>query len=399
MPGPLDGIKVVDFSQVVSGPFAAMLLGDQGAEVIKVEPLTGPGDTTRGGVSFAKGGFPALFLNNNRGKRSIGLDLTSAEGRQIALDLCAAADIVVQNFRPGAMERLGLDYPSVKAVNANIIYCSISGFGPTGPYAGRPILDPVIQGLTGIVSRQINPEVPFPDLVRNLISDKGSAFTAAQAITAALFVRERSGVGQHIEVPMLDATTYFFWNDGMMDKTVIDDDATSGLRIAEVYRLTDCADGKIVYFVSSDPMLRQLFAAAGHPEWNEDPRFDSVGALADAANFEALGVLLAEAFLAMTVEEALTALAENSVPGGPILDADQAIADPQLVHNQTLKIWEHPTAGHIQQPRPAARFSETPAQFKEFASSRGQDTDAILAELGATPDQIQALRDGGFAGG
>jgi len=398
MPGPLDGIKVVDFSQVVSGPFAAMLLGDQGAEVIKVEPLDGPGDTTRGAASFAKGGFPSLFLNNNRGKRSIGLDLTTDEGRQVAVDLCASADIVVQNFRPGAMERLGLDYASIKAVNDTIIYCSISGFGPTGPYADRAILDPVIQGLTGIVSRQLNPEVPFPDLVRNLISDKSSALTAAQAISTALFVRERSGIGQHIEVPMLDATTYFFWNDGMMDKTVIDDDASGGLRIADVYRLTDCADGKIVYFVSSDPMLRQLFAAVGHPEWNEDPRFESVTALAGEGNFEALGVLLAEAFLAMTVDQALTSLAEHSVPGGPILDADQAIADPQLVHNQTLRIWDHPTAGKIQQPRPAARFSETPAAFREAASSRGQDTDQILAELGRTPEEIQALRDGGSAG-
>jgi crotonobetainyl-CoA:carnitine CoA-transferase CaiB-like acyl-CoA transferase len=253
MSGPLDGIKVVDFSQVVSGPFAAMLLADQGADVIKVEPLAGPGDSTRGATSFAKGGFPALFLNNNRGKRSIGIDLGSEEARQIALDLCSQADIVVQNFRPGAMERLGLGYESVKATKPDIIYCSISGFGPTGPYATRPVLDPVIQGLTGIIDRQLNPEIPFPDLVRNLIADKSSALTAAQAMTAALFVRERTGVGQHIEVPMLDATTYFFWNDGMMDKTLIDDDVSGGLRIAHVYRLTDCADGKIVYFVSSIP--------------------------------------------------------------------------------------------------------------------------------------------------
>lgn len=398
MPGPLDGIKVVDFSQVVSGPLAAMLLGDQGADVVKVEPLDGVGDSLRAAASCAKGGVSALFLNNNRGKRSIGLDLSSDQGRQTALDLCATADIVVQNFRPGAMERLGLDYEAVKGVNSDIIYCSISGFGSTGPYSDRPILDPVIQGLTGIISRQFNPEIPFPDLVRNLISDKSSAFTAAQAITAALFARERFGVGQHIEVPMLDATMYFFWNDGMMDKTLIDDDAARGLRIGEVYRLTECADGKIVYYVNSGPMMRKLFDALGHPEWGEDPRFESLTALASDGNFEALGALIAEAFLAMTADEALDALIGYDVPCGPILDADQAIADPQLVHNKTLTTWDHPDAGTVQQPRPAARFSETPAAFREFASSREQDTDEILTEIGCSPEQIQALRDGGFAG-
>ena len=188
MPGPMDGYKIVDFSQVVSGPFATMLLADQGADVTKVEPLYGPGDVTRL-LAYAKGGMSAFYLNNNRGKRSIGLDLGSDEGRHIALDLCKEADVVVQNFRPGAMTRLGLDYDAVKVVNPNVIYCTISGFGPTGPYSDRPVLDPVIQGLTGIISRQMNPEIPFPDLVRNLYADKSSALTAAQAITAALLVR------------------------------------------------------------------------------------------------------------------------------------------------------------------------------------------------------------------
>jgi crotonobetainyl-CoA:carnitine CoA-transferase CaiB-like acyl-CoA transferase len=214
MPGPMDGYKIVDFSQVVSGPFATMLLADQGADVTKVEPLYGPGDVTRL-LAYAKGGMSAFYLNNNRGKRSIGLDLGSDEGRHIALDLCKEADVVVQNFRPGAMTRLGLDYDAVKVVNPNVIYCTISGFGPTGPYSDRPVLDPVIQGLTGIISRQMNPEIPFPDLVRNLYADKSSALTAAQAITAALLVRERSGEGQYVEIPMLDACMYFFWPDGM----------------------------------------------------------------------------------------------------------------------------------------------------------------------------------------
>ena len=395
MPGPMDGYKIVDFSQVVSGPFATMLLADQGAEVTKVEPLYGPGDVTRL-LAYAKGGLSAFYVNNNRGKRSIGLNLGSDEGRQIALDLCKDADVIVQNFRPGAMARLGLDYDAVKAVNPNVVYCSISGFGPTGPYSDRPVLDPVIQGLTGVISRQLNPEIPFPDLVRNLYADKSSAMTAAQAITAALLVRERSGEGQHVEIPMLDATMYFFWPDGMMDQTVIDEDASPGFLLSSVYSLTDCSDGKIVYFVTSDPMRQALYDALDHPEWKEDERFATMMAIANPENFQTLGVLLAEAFAALTVEDALARLIANDVPCGPILSAEEAIADPQVIHNETLQEWQHPLAGTVRQPRPAARFEKTPAAIAASASLRGGDNDEILAELGRSSDDIAALREAGI---
>jgi crotonobetainyl-CoA:carnitine CoA-transferase CaiB-like acyl-CoA transferase len=395
MPGPMDGYKIVDFSQVVSGPFATMLLADQGADVTKVEPLYGPGDVTRL-LAYAKGGMSAFYLNNNRGKRSIGLDLGSDEGRHIALDLCKEADVVVQNFRPGAMTRLGLDYDAVKVVNPNVIYCTISGFGPTGPYSDRPVLDPVIQGLTGIISRQMNPEIPFPDLVRNLYADKSSALTAAQAITAALLVRERSGEGQYVEIPMLDACMYFFWPDGMMDQTLIDDDASPGFLLSSIYSLTECSDGKIVYFVTSDPMRQALYDALGRPEWKEDVRFATMMAISNPENFQTLGVLLAEAFSTLTIEEALDALIANDVPCGPILSAEEAIADPQVVHNETLQVWQHPQAGSVRQPRPAARFEKTPASIAATASLRGADNDAILAELGRSSDDIAALRHAGI---
>jgi len=395
MPGPMDGYKIVDFSQVVSGPFATMLLADQGADVTKVEPLYGPGDVTRL-LAYAKGGMSAFYLNNNRGKRSLGMNLSSDEGRQIALDLCRDADVVVQNFRPGAMTRLGLDYDAIKAINPNVVYCTISGFGPTGPYSDRPVLDPVIQGLTGVISRQLNPQVPFPDLVRNLYADKSSAMTAAQAITAALLVRERTGEGQHVEVPMLDATMYFFWPDGMMDQTVIDEDASPGFLLSSVYSLTDCADGKIVYFVTSDPMRQALYDALGHPEWKEDERFATMMAIANPENFQTLGVLLAEAFAALTVEQALEALIANDVPAGPILTAEEAIDDPQLQHNETLQVWQHPQAGSVRQPRPAARFEKTPASIAATASLRGADNEAILSELGRSADDIAALRESGI---
>ncbi len=394
MPGPLDGYKVVDLSQVVSGPLATMLMADQGAEVIKVEPLTGFGDVTRL-PSFAKNGMPAFYLNNNRGKRSLGVDMSTDDGRQIVLDLAADADVLVQNFRPGAVDRLGISYDDIRAINPNIIYCSISGFGPTGPYAARPVLDPVIQGLSGVISRQLNPEIPFPDMIRNLFADKSTALTVSQAITAALLVREKGGGGQHVEVPMIDACLYFFWPDGMMDKTLMDDDASPGFLLSQVYNLTDTADGKIVYFVINDPQRHALYRALGHPEWVEDPRFCDMAAITNPDNFQALGVLLAEAFAEIPSAEVLERLIEADVPCGPILDADEVLVDPQIVHNGSLAEWDHPIAGRVRQPVPAARFSSTPAAVAASGSLRGEDNEEILTALGRTAEQIAALREAG----
>ena len=236
MAGPLDGYKILDLTQVVSGPLATMLLADQGAEVIKVEPVSGLGDMTRL-PSFDKGGIGAFYMNNNRGKESISLDLTLEEGQEVIKKLILETDVFVQNFRPGAIERLGLGYEDLTAINPNLIYVSISGFGPTGPYSNRPVLDPVIQGVCGVISRQLNPQIPFPDLVRNLFADKSTALTVAQAITAALLVRERTGDAQLVEVPMIDACMYFFWPDGMMDLTMVDDDANGGILLSTVYNL------------------------------------------------------------------------------------------------------------------------------------------------------------------
>lgn len=393
MAGPMDGIKVIDLSQVVSGPLATMLLADQGADVIKVEGTTGIGDVTRL-QAFSKNGYNAFYVNNNRGKRALSIDLQSDAGREILLELCKDADVFVQNFRPGAVERLGIGYDDVKAVNPDIVYCSISGFGPDGPYSARPVLDPVIQGLTGVISRQLNPAIPFPDLVRNLLADKSTALTVAQAISAALFARERGQGGQHIEIPMLDACLYFFWPDGMMDKTVLADDAMPGFLLSSVYNLTPTSDGHIVYFVINDVQRHALFDAVGLPEWKDDERFTMQGT-ADPANFEAMGAGLAAAFAEISTDDVLERLIAADVPCGPVLEADDVLVDEQVVHNQALVTWEHPEAGQIRQPVPAARFEKTPASVAASASLLGADNDEILRELGRSDDEIAALREAG----
>ena len=396
VPGPLDGFRVVDLSQIVSGPFASMLLSDQGAAVVKVEPVVGQDVTRR--LNYARGGLSAFYLNGNRGKRSISVDLTRKEGRQVVLDLAASADVFLQNFRPGACERLGIGYEDIRAVKPDIVYVSISGYGPDGPHSGRPVLDPVIQGLTGMVAYQVNPDIPFPDLVRNIVSDKSTALTVAQAITAALLARERGAGGQHVVVPMLDSTLSFFWNDGMVDQTLVGDDVSPGMTLAEVYRLTECLDGKIIYFAASTAHIHGVSRAVGHPEWCDDSRYSLEGFVDDQQNLLDYGVMVAEAFASMTVADSLAGLYDSDVPSGPILEKSEVLTHPQIVHNGSVVTWEHPEAGTIRSARPGARFSGTPIEMRLSASAKGADNREVLREIGRTDSEIDAMQAEGIVG-
>jgi crotonobetainyl-CoA:carnitine CoA-transferase CaiB-like acyl-CoA transferase len=394
MGGPLEGVRVVDFSAVVSGPLATMWLADQGADVIKVETLE-PGDITRMPSAYPElGGMAGLYVNCNRGKRCICVDVTTAEGRQVVHDLCREADVFVQNFRPGVVERLGLGYDDVAALRPDIIYVSISGFGPDGPYAQRRVYDPIIQGLTGHVAVQINPEIPFPDLVRTIVCDKASALMVAQAVSAALFARERGAGGQHIEVPMLDAGLAFFFPDGYMSKALLDDDKAE-LRptLANTYRITPTADGHVIYYAPGPDQLHGVFRALGHPEWVEDERFSTH--LAIFQNFATLGALMAEAFETWPTAELLPRMAGEDIAFAPMLNLDQVPEDPQILHNDMLAVRQHPVVGRILEARHPVRFSKTEVSKGPLAPSPGEHNDVILRELGRDEAAIAHLRETG----
>ena len=393
MTKPLEEVRVVDLSQITSGPFGTMVLAEQGADVVKVESPA-IGDLARRAPN-SRNGMSSFVLNQNRGKRSIAVDLQHEAGRAVALDLMAGADVVVQNFRPGVVENLGLGYGDVSARNPGVIYVSISGFGPDGPYADRPALDPVIQALAGVVHRQQSEAIPLPDLVRNIFVDKATSLTVAQSVCAALYRRTRTGQGDHIVLPMLDIGLYFFWPDGMMDMTFIGDGVVEGPRIVDLYQITHCADGQLVYYIATDAQREGLFRAVGHPEWSDDPRFASTAALLDDANRAELGRLLEAAFAAVPRAEVLARLHEGSVPAAPVLEPEQVFADPQVVHNRTLHTWEHPVAGRLRQPRHPVRFASSPTPVPEQVPGLGEHTDEILAELGRTDADIAALRECG----
>ena len=219
MPGPLDGVRIIDFTTMIAGPYGTMILADQGADVIKVEAPARSDHARRAG--YGQRHFTAAFVNNNRNKRSISVDAKSPEGRQVVLDLARTADVFVQNYRPGVMGRLGLDYDDLKAVKPDLIYVSMSGWGERGPYAHKPVYDPIIQALSGLASVQAGSDHGRPRLIRTVLPDKLTGVTAAQAVSAALFARERTGVGQHIRLSMLDSVVAFLWSTDMGSQTFV----------------------------------------------------------------------------------------------------------------------------------------------------------------------------------
>ncbi len=401
MSGPLEGIKVVDLSQVISGPWATMLLADQGADVIKVEPTIG-GEVLRPIPNFGRGGINSLIANNNRGKSGLAVDLRAERGIAALRRVIDTADVFVQNFRPGVAERLGLGSDTLRASNPRLVTCAITGFGPNGPWAQRPVYDPIIQAMSGHVAVQVNPDIPIPDMVRSTVCDKATALMAAQAITAALFSRERSGEGQHLEIAMLDAAIAFFWPDGMMADTLVDADGWDtppiGPTMAQAYRLTQCADGHLVYWVVQPQDIWNLARALGHPEWEHDERWADAEARRDPDNWASLGAAIAREFEQLAVDDAIPLLQAHDVPVGPVLTLDALPHHEQVVHNGIVVAWEHPTAGPLRQAGPAAHFSGTPVQADLRIPVHGEHTDRVLQDAGFSDDEIASLRASGVVG-
>jgi len=389
MPGPLAGINVLDLTSVVSGPLATMFLADQGADVVKVEPLGG--DITRRSRQSVSGSgeFSALFVSTNRGKRSLALDLKRPEGGTIMRKLIARADVLVQNFRPGTMERLGLDEPAVRADNPRLIYVSISGVGESGPYAGKRVYDPIIQGLSGFADLQAEPKTRRPRMIRTIVADKTTAIFAAQAVTAALYARERTGEGQHIRLAMLDTMITYLWPEAMTQYTVVGREATTADPTARPELIFETADGYITVGTISDSEWQGFRAASERPDLAEDPRFNTPGGRAVNATERIL--LMAEIIKGRPTAEWLQRLDTNDVPSAPVLRRGEVIVNEQVVARELIAEFDHPDIGRIRQPKPAARFDRTPAEIQGPAPRIGEHSEVILAELGLEAREIERL--------
>ena len=391
MPGPLHGYRVVDLTSNVAGPLGTMILGDQGADIIKVEAPDG-GDATRAGGN-QRAGFTASFLNNNRNKRSIVLDLKTAAGLRVMMRLVAGADVLVQNFRPGVAERLGVGEEAVRAVSPKIVYVSISGFGEKGPYAEKPAYDPVIQGFSGLATVQAGSDEVRPRLLRTILPDKLTAITASQAITAALLARERTGEGQHVRLSMLEAVMAFLWASDMGGQTFVGDEPERQETATAFDLIYETADGYMTVAALTDRQWAGLARAAERPEWLEDERFKT-SALRQK-NIDARLQLTQQALLARPATEWLERLTAVGVPCAPVLTRNQVIRHPHVRELAIVVETEHPAAGRLRQARAAARFSRTPAEIRRGAPALGEHTREILGELGYSAAEITALRADG----
>ncbi|MCZ6458553.1 MAG: CoA transferase [Gammaproteobacteria bacterium] len=390
MTGPLSGIRVVDLTSMISGPVATMMLGDQGADVIKVEPLTG--DLVRI-MGPNRAGLTSGFISANRSKRSLAVDLKSEQGMAVVKKLVATADVFVQNFRPGAIVRMGLGEDVVRALKNDIVYVSISGFGETGPYAHKRVYDPVIQALCGLADIQKDGETGRPKMIRTIIPDKTTSVTAAQAITAALFARERSGEGQHVKLAMLDTMVAYLWPEGMAGFTFIGKEVKAARAQFAQDLVFETTDGYITAGAVSDAEWQGMCVALEHEEWLEDERFKTTNGR--IINVKERLAMTAEVLLSRSSAEWLLRLDREGVPCAPVLQRHEVFDHEQIRANEMVEEFDHPVAGRIRQPRPAARFDKTPAAMQRHAPTLGQHTRELLEELGFDP---APLYDAGVIG-
>ena len=385
--GPLAGVRIIDFTSIYSGPIGTAILGDQGADVIKIEPAEG--DVMRRGVP-ARNGVGAAFAMMNRNKRSLVIDARSDRGREALRRLILDADVVIENFRPGVMDRLGLGYESFRAEHPRLIFVSINGVGSEGPYAGRRVYDAVVQAVSGIAALQADADNGRPQLVNTLICDKVTSVNAAQVVTAALYSRERTGQGQQVELTMLDAALNFIWPDGMYNYSLIDDDSEPVPTLDYSTFVRQTADGYLAVMPVKAAEWQGVFRALDLDELWGDPRFDS--AMSRRKNAEALQTLLNAAYLKFTTAGLCERLEANDVPYAEINSREDVISDPQVVAMGALQVFEHHLAGPMRQPRPQGQFKGTPAGLHRSSPALGEHTEEVLREAGFDPGEIEALR-------
>ena len=350
--GPLAGVRILDLSSVVSGPMSAVILADQGADVIKIEP-PGWGDGIRG-LGASRNGLSAIFSLINRNKRSVGINIKHPEGQRLVKLLAGTADVVLQNYRPGKMERLGLGYEDLAALNSELIYASISGMGEVGPYAEQKVYDYVIQGMSGALDAQA--ENGEPKMMRTIVYDKVTALTTAQAITAALYAREKGAGGQHLKIAMLHAGIYFNWPDLMWNYSFKGEDVQYAGDLADMYEISHAKDGAIV----------------------------SHHLGADTSQY--------------STSELLSILAENDIPVSRVNLRKEVADDPQVRALGLLEELDHPRGGRMQLPKAPVIFSKTPTEHRYHSPEVGQHTVEVLTELGLEMVDMRALAQEGAIG-
>jgi crotonobetainyl-CoA:carnitine CoA-transferase CaiB-like acyl-CoA transferase len=405
MSGALSHIRVLDLSRVLAGPWAGQILGDLGAEVIKIErPRTGD-DTRHWGPPYLKDAQgentseAAYYLSANRNKQSLTLDFTQPEGQRIIRELVAQCDVLLENFKVGGLAAYGLDYESLKAINPRLIYCSITGFGSDGPYAQRAGYDFMIQGLGGLMSltgRAEGEEGAGPVKVGVALTDILTGLYATVGVLAALNHREQKGVGQHVELALLDVQVACLANQAMNYLTTGVPPKRMGNAHPNIVPYQDfpTADGDIILTVGNDGQFRKFAEVAGRPEWADDPRFASNKAR--VAHRQELVPMIRQVTVFRTTAEWVAALEQAGVPCGPINDLAQVFADPQVQARGMRVDMPHSLAGSVPQVASPIRLSETPVEYRSAPPLLGEHSEALLQRLvGLSFEKIISLRQSG----
>ncbi|SPP92916.1 CaiB/BaiF CoA transferase family protein [Bradyrhizobium vignae] len=389
MRGALSGVRVIDLTGVVSGPFATMFLADQGADVIKIEPITGD-ITRRSRATIDEAGeFSALFISSNRGKRSLSIDIKEPIGREILTRLLDQADVLVQNFRPGTMERLRLGPKELRERNPRLIYVSISGVGDSGPYVRKRVYDPIIQALSGFADIQSQPLTNRPQMIRTIVADKTTAVFTAQAVAAALYAREKTGKGDYIQVAMLDTMIAYLWPEGMMQYTVVGKEASVSDPNDRPDLVFKTADGYITCGTISDSEWQGFCRATGDPELEKDERFSTPGGR--FLNATARINKMQEYIGRYTTAEWLDRLDAADVPCAPILRRADVFRNEQVVARELIEELDQPTVGRVRQPKPAAKFEINRSKIGGPAPRVGEHSREILRDIGYDDASIDAL--------
>jgi formyl-CoA transferase len=390
----LDGIRVVDLTRVLAGPYCTMMLGDLGADVIKIE-APGRGDDTRHwGPPFTEGGLSAYYLSANRNKRSIAIDLKSDAGLSILRRLIKGADLVVENFKTGTLARLGLDYPALQALRPDVIYCTITGYGHNGPYADRPGYDFIVQALGGFMS-VTGPADGEPIRAGVAIADLAAGIFASNAILASLFARERTGQGQRIDISLLDSMVALM--SYVASNYLVSGEMPPRLGNAHPnivpYQSFQAGDDYIAFAIGNDQQWARFCEAVDRPQWANDEMFATNAAR--VSNRQQVVAMLQSLFAGRPAADWLAMFEQIGIASAPINSMDRVFQDPQVIARGLQSQVVHPTEGTLPLVGSPLRLMESPVSIRLAPPTLGQHTDELLAELGYAQSDIEAWRASG----
>jgi crotonobetainyl-CoA:carnitine CoA-transferase CaiB-like acyl-CoA transferase len=383
MGGPLDGFSIIELTSTVSGPIAGMILGDQGADIIKIEP-PGIGDLARymGDIS---NGMAAMYATLNRNKRSLTLDLKDPADMELFKQLVSEADVLIENYRPGIVQKLGIDYDTLCELNPKLIYTSISGYGQSGPYMNRRVYDPLVQATSGTSAEQNRGRA---DNVRTVIFDKVTGYTAAQAITAALLQRSRTGEGQYLPISMLQSALYYQWPDVMWSRTWQNPEASHSGTLADYFQVYSTADGYIAVILVTDDAFQQCCELVSC-KLHEESRFATFAQRLQ--HLDALRDSLDEAFAKWPTEKLCEALDELNIPVAKVNTLDELFTDAQVLEQNSIVERTHPVGGDMKLAETPFHFDGQPPLGQRPAATLGQHSGEILRELNVDESQIERI--------